>query len=229
LDRPGRRLPRLHQLEKALADYSKAIELDPKNPVAWSNRGITYRDLHQREKALADLNKAIELAPKFAPAWNIRGNAYRDLHQYEKAIADYSKAIELDPKNAGLRNNLAWLLATCPDPRFRDGGKAVEFAKTAAELAPTEGSFRNTLGAAHYRAGEWKLAVEALNKSMELGQGGNSFDWFFLAMAHRQLGEKDKARQWYEKAAQWMEKNQHNDEELRRFRTEAEELLKIKQ
>jgi hypothetical protein len=48
-------------------------------------------------------------------------------------------------------------------------------------------------------------------------------------MAHWRLDEREKARQWYDKAVEWMEKNQPNDEDLRRFRTEAEELLKTKQ
>ncbi len=67
----------------------------------------------------------------------------------------------------------------------------------------------------------------ALEKSMELGKGGISFDWFFLAMAHWQLGKKDEARQWYDKAVPWMEKNNPKNEELRRFRAEAAALLKI--
>lgn len=83
----------------------------------------------------------------------------------------------------------------------------------------------NTLGAARYRARDWNAAIEALKKSMELRQGGNSFDWFFLAMAHWQRGDKEQARNWYDQAVQWMEKHRPQDEELRRLRAEAAELL----
>jgi hypothetical protein len=62
---------------------------------------------------------------------------------------------------------------------------------------------------------------------MELRNGGDSTDWFFLAMTHWQLGDKDQARKWFDKAVTWMEKNQPGNDKLRRFRTEAEELLKI--
>jgi hypothetical protein len=41
-------------------------------------------------------------------------------------------------------------------------------------------------------------------------------------------GKKDEARKWDEKAVQWMDKNQRKDEELCRFRSEAEELLGLK-
>jgi len=145
--------------------------------------------------------------------------------QLDEANAGRQKRTE--GKNAGAWNNLAWLFATCPDPRFRDTGKAVRFAQKAVELAPAAGGFRNTLGAAHYRAGEWKLAVEALNKSMGLRKGGNSFDWLFLAMAHWQLGDKEQAHKWFDQAVQWMEKNDPKNEDLHRLRGETEQLLGV--
>jgi tetratricopeptide (TPR) repeat protein len=98
----------------------------------------------------------------------------------------------------------------------------------AVELEPKQGISWNTLGVALYRAGDWKAAIEALNKSMELRNGGDSSDWFFLALAHWQLGKQEEARKWYEKAVEWMEKNQPEDQELRRFRNEAEDALGMK-
>lgn len=59
---------------------------------------------------------------------------------------------------------------------------------------------------------------------MELRQGGNSFDWLFLAMCPK-LGDKEKARHWYDRAARCLDGNQRTNEELRRFRAEAAEVL----
>ena len=53
---------------------------------------------------------------------------------YDKAIADYNEAIRLDPKYALAYNGLAWLAATCPDAKYRDGKKAVQSAVTACKL-----------------------------------------------------------------------------------------------
>jgi tetratricopeptide (TPR) repeat protein len=78
---------------------------------------------------------------------------------------------------------------------------------------------------AHYRAANWKEALVALEKSLELRQGGNSSDWFFLAMAHWQRGDREQARRWYAPAVLWMEQHRPKDEELRRFRAEAAGLL----
>jgi uncharacterized protein HemY len=124
-------------------------------------------------------------------------------------------------------NYFAWFLATSPELQLRDSDRSVELAKKAVESEPKSGSIWNTLGVAHYRAGDWKSAISALDKSMALRNGGDSFDWFFLTMAHWQLGEKDEARKWYDKAVEWTDKNQPDNEELRRFRAEAAELLGI--
>jgi hypothetical protein len=50
---------------------------------------------------------------------------------------------------------------------------------------------------------------------------------FFLAMAHWQLGETEEARRWYDRAVAWMDKNLTQDDELKRFRAEAEALMGI--
>jgi WD40 repeat protein len=135
------------------------------------------------------------------------------------------KAIRLSPRFAPWTNDLAWRLANRLNPEPHHVRTAVALALHAVKSAPAGGVFWNTLGAAHYRAGDWKEAVAALEKAMALRNGGDSFDWFFLAMAHWQLGEKEKAHQWYDQAVQWMDKNQPENGELRRFRAEAAELL----
>ena len=88
-----------------LADYTKAIELDPKSAMAYINRGVAYAKLKQYEKAIADFTRAIELDPKSASVYIRRGYAYVQLNQYDKAITDYNRAIELDPKSAKAYNN----------------------------------------------------------------------------------------------------------------------------
>ena len=82
---------------KAIAAYTKAIELDPNFAVAYSNRGWTFIELGQYEQSVTDCTKAIELDPNLAIAYNNRSWAYIELRQYEQAITDYEKAVELDP------------------------------------------------------------------------------------------------------------------------------------
>ena len=57
---------------------------------------------------------------------------------------------------------------------------------------------------------------------------GDSNDWLFAAMSHWRLGDQDEARRWYDKAVAWMAEKAPKNEELLRFRAEAEEVLGLK-
>ena len=135
---------------------------------------------------------------------------------------------QMTPKTGGFCNNVAWFLATAEVPAHRDPALAIELAKKAVELDPKSGQYHNTLGIAAYRAGDWKQAISVLEKSVSLSKAGDSYNWFFRAMAHWQLGHKEEARSWYDQAVQWMEKNDPKNEWLGRFRVEAEKLLELK-
>jgi tetratricopeptide (TPR) repeat protein len=145
-----------------------------------------------------------------------------------KLHEQYLQQTREDPNHL---NNVAWFLVLCPDGRFRDPERAVALARKAVRKAPAEGTYWNTLGVALYRAGDWKGVLAALDRSMELRQGGDGFDWFILAMAHWRLREKDLARSWYREAVQWMDDPRNKvpaDDELRRLQDEAAALLGMK-
>jgi tetratricopeptide (TPR) repeat protein len=78
---------------------------------------------------------------------------------------------------------------------------------------------------AYFRLEAWDEALSALYRSMELRDEGDSTDWFFLAMIHRRLGHKERAREWFDKAVQWSRRYRPGDEELYRFEVEAAEAL----
>jgi len=89
----------------AVADFTRAIELDPNYAVAYNNRGAAKDELKDYIGAIEDCNKAIELDPNYAMAYNNRGLAKAGLQDYRGAMADYTQAIELDPKLALAYNN----------------------------------------------------------------------------------------------------------------------------
>jgi tetratricopeptide (TPR) repeat protein len=120
---------------------------------------------------------------------------------------------------------LAWFLVNCPATQFRDPARAVELAKLALQSAPQSARYWFTLGLAQYRAGQPRDAIASLHKSMDLFSGGDSRHWFLLGMAHWQIGDKDEARKWYDRAVKWLEKNHPTEDQFRRIRAEAEELM----
>jgi tetratricopeptide (TPR) repeat protein len=228
----------LGHYKDVLADLARAVEIKPDNfsNLTWISPRLVAScpDAKFRAGLLALAAKAIERTPGKLAGYVGRGQLYAALKQYDKARADFERAVELGATNANLLNNVAWYWATAPEVEFRDPKRAVTLATRAVGLDPNSWTIWNTLGVAHYRAGDCRDAVVALEKSSELRGNGDrgSFDWFFLAMAHCRLGDREQARTWYDKAVARMDKSWRNpqeEEELKRFRAEAAALLGIKE
>jgi uncharacterized protein HemY len=139
-----------------------------------------------------------------------------------------SEVVKRGAENPRVKNQLAWLYGTCPTPRFQDPERAVRLAMEAVTACPARAAFWNTLGVAHYRTRRWDLAAAELKKSIELKKGvGDSCDYFFLAMAQWQSGEKPQALISYNCAVVLMKKHDRYNLELDRFRAEAKDLLGV--
>jgi tetratricopeptide (TPR) repeat protein len=95
---------------------------------------------------------------------------------------------------------LARLCVLAPDA-VADRMLLVQLAQKAA--ARDRKSY-HTLGAAHYRAGEFDAAIQRLNVAIKI-QPGMAADWLFLAMAHHGRGDDAEAKKWLNKAIQWIE------------------------
>jgi len=148
-----------------------------------------------------------------------------DLGRQAEAAEPYRKAIAMGLEAPAVNNELALFLANNPELRLRDAALAERLARKAVIGQPQSADYRNTLGVANYRKGDDKAAIGDLEKAMSLRDGGNSYDWFFLAMAYSRLGERDKAQTWFDRAVQWMDSHRPHDEALRGFRAEAEAMM----
>jgi tetratricopeptide (TPR) repeat protein len=79
---------------------------------------------------------------------------------YQRAIADFRQAISIDAQSAEAHRSLAWLLATCPDQRYRNSRQALASAERAAQLAaPGDAIVLDALAAAHANAGQFDRAI----------------------------------------------------------------------
>ena len=88
------------KLDTEIAQYTKAIEVNATDVLAFFNRGNRYADKVDHDRAIADYTKVIEIDPNYAAAYNNRGASYAAVRDRDRAIADYSKAIEIDPNFA---------------------------------------------------------------------------------------------------------------------------------
>jgi tetratricopeptide (TPR) repeat protein len=169
--------------------------------------------------------------------------------RFREAAEEYCRALEARPACPEWQWKLAWLLANCPDPQYRDPGRAIALAKKLVELPEEEeappgsslgargfrqGFYWRALGLAYYRAGEWDSAITCWEKASALHGGLCTCGWSVLAMAHWKRGDKEEARRCYERACRWLEENKGGyskepcfywEEEFHRLRAEAAELL----
>lgn len=146
-----------------LSEYTKVIESNPTDAIAYLNRGIAYYVEKKFDDSLSDFTKVIKLDSKSASAYGWRGSAYSRKKEYELAIADYDKAIELEPQNANYYNNRG---AAYSGKGYYD--KAVADYNKAIELVPDEWLYYYVRGWIHYNNGKKSLAEADFKKAKEL-------------------------------------------------------------
>jgi len=94
--------------DKAIADYNRAIELDPKNADSYSRRGDLRFRKDDYDQAIADYTRSIELNPKHSDSYNGRGQAWAGKGDWDKAFTDFNRAIKLCPEYAFYYSTRAW-------------------------------------------------------------------------------------------------------------------------
>ena len=112
----------------ALADYNKALQLNPNYAEAYVERGSAYDSKRRFDIALADYNKALQLKPDIPQAYNGRGWVYHQQRFFDRAIADYTAAIRLKPDygTAYCNRGVAYAEIGKYDLAIEDDTKALE-------------------------------------------------------------------------------------------------------
>jgi Tfp pilus assembly protein PilF len=136
----GRTLARSGKTEEALAEFERALALDPYNAQALYSRGLIYQTEKQHEKAIEDFSSAHGLTPQRAEPLVARAVSYLALDKVKEAITDLDEAVQADPNSA-----LAWSNRGLAYERLGEKDKAKTSYNRALAIRPRDDAARNGL------------------------------------------------------------------------------------
>jgi tetratricopeptide (TPR) repeat protein len=130
----------LNELDKAIDDFSNALELDDKNPEFSLNRANAFLGRKQYERARDDFSGAIKLTPRSAAAYAGRAKANQAAGSSDLALADYQKLLELEPRNVSALYGMGLAYKS-----KRQDAKAIEVFNELLKIDPryADASYQN--------------------------------------------------------------------------------------
>lgn len=155
------------KMDEAIAEFQKAVDLDPKYAAAHLNLAYAYDRQGQLDMALAQYQKVIDLQPENLFAHNNLGVLYDKQGRYEEAIAAFEQVLQIDPSNATALQNLENAkksrgIVEEREERFAQARKEVE-------ARPDDPRAAYELGRLHASFGEKDQALKWVAKALELG------------------------------------------------------------
>lgn len=187
------------EAEQSLADYTRAIELNPDQSVkahplaaSYTLRGNSYRQLGQTEQAIRDHTRAIELGPEYSEAYASRGLDYHLAGRLQQAITDFTRAIELKPDAdaAFADRGAAYHQLGQTEKAIRDFTRAIEL-KTDGGGPGLAGVYIDR-GVAYQKLGQAEQAIRDLNRAIELDPI-SAAAYSNRGMTYQQLGQAQQA------------------------------------
>src|ERR1035438_3128766 len=162
------------RFDEAVIHYQRALELDPDWGLAWCNYGIVLLKKGELNNAIGHFKRAVQCEPNNTNFHNALGTALGLEQQGLEANIKLREAVKQNPERPDFLNDLAWFLATNPDPKLRNGVEAARLGERACQLTHYQTTVTvGTLAAAYAEAGRFEEAVTnaQLASSMALKSG----------------------------------------------------------
>ena len=137
----GNALVKEKKYKEALDCYSKSIEIDPNDPILYSNRSAMHLNLNEYDQALTDAEKAISLKPEYAKAYLRKGKALEGQQKFKEALDTYKLGLEKDKENAQLLQASQELESNLNNPFLKNYPKLFTDPRTAGMMRDPQ--FRN--------------------------------------------------------------------------------------
>jgi tetratricopeptide (TPR) repeat protein len=203
----------------------QAKALEQSVPEAVGFLAMAQYQVGQKEQARATCARFREALARLRPGFP--GINVDLLREAETLI----EGAERLPDDLRRYNSASWAIVSQAGASADKIAQALQWAETASRQQPENGNVLNTLGVAQYRAHKFPEALQTLQRSEELNRSrlksSSPADLAFLAMTCYRLGKKDQAQEYLDQLRKAMaEPRWKNNEEGKRFLSEAEALLK---
>jgi len=148
---------------RAIEDYSLAINYNPEYAKPFNNRGVAFQKKGDFDRAIADFNQAIKLKPDYATAFANRGETNQKKREYQSAAKDYAEAIRLNPDLEGVWNGRCWSRAVIGE--LRD---ALADCNKALLLQPNNAAYHDSRGLTYLKMGQFDAAIEDYSAALRI-------------------------------------------------------------
>lgn len=161
----------LGRLDEAIDEYKKVLDIDPKNALAIAELPAVLLKADRRDEAHRACDAGLAAAPQEPAVYGRIAGVLFALHDVPAAINALRAGRELAPDHPVLANDLAWTLATCDDPAYRNGAEAVEISEHAVSVTRAMNpTVLDTLAAALAEVGRFDDALDAADRAISLAR-----------------------------------------------------------
>jgi protein O-mannosyl-transferase len=170
----GQTLENLGRTNEAYQLYLQSVRVEPDFPLGQFNLGMILLEEGKPDDALPHLKIAAQLMPD-DPRVQFDFGLFLSQHgQAAEAVNHFNAAVKIQPDSPAALDQLAWILATNPDSKLRDGKRAVELAQHACELTENkQADALTTLAAAYAEDGDFPNAIATTQKARALALAEN--------------------------------------------------------
>lgn len=154
---------------EACAPFAEAVRIWPDNIPLKYVQAKALIGARKFDEAIETCQAILQIQPDDPVILNMMANIYLMQGRWSDAIAENKAILQIDPNDLLVMNNQAWLLATVPEARLRDGAEAVRLAERVCRRSNDQFPlYLGTLGAAYAEAGRFKDAVDAAQRAIDL-------------------------------------------------------------